>query len=61
MMTPCGLFDNLGKQMLNADITVRCMLTPERSIEIQKSIGADIMMQVSRPLSLFFWKHVEID
>ena len=29
------------------------MLTPERSIQIQKSIGADIMMQVSRPLGLF--------
>ena len=30
----------------------RCMLTPERSIQIQRSIGADIMMQV--------WKNISV-
>ena len=31
----------------------RCMLTPERSIQIQRSIGADIMMQVLHRESIF--------
>ena len=35
------------------DPDIRCMLTPERSIQIQRSIGADIMMQVLHRESIF--------